>query len=367
MEPVLSAVADNGQELTFTLAGVDPSVANALRRVILSEIPALVFRTTPHEANKCQILENTSRLNNEIIKQRLSCIPIHISDLDIPWDKYELELKKTNDQRVPIVVTTQDFRIKDTSTGNYIAETDSKKIFPPNAMTQDYIDFLRLRPRILEGGGGESIHLTCKFDIGTAKDDGCFIQASTCAYGNTPDLERAATAWAEKEAALKQGGMDADKILLEKKDWMLLDGRRIYKDNSFDFRVESVGVYENSDLVKQGCMIMIDKISKFEKALAVDGVKIEPSNTTVEHSFDVTLEDEDYTFGKVIESILYEKFYTTGALTYCGFKKFHPHDPFSIIRLAFPSADPGSNPASQHLVLACQQAKSTYESILGLF
>ena len=60
----------------FTLSGVNVSLANAVRRTILSDVPLVVFRTTPNEKNKCNIITNTSRLNNEIIKQRLSCIPI---------------------------------------------------------------------------------------------------------------------------------------------------------------------------------------------------------------------------------------------------------------------------------------------------
>jgi DNA-directed RNA polymerase alpha subunit len=66
--------------LLFTLSGVNVSLANAIRRTILSDIPLIVFRTSPHEQNKANIILNTTRLNNEILKQRLSCIPIHIKD-----------------------------------------------------------------------------------------------------------------------------------------------------------------------------------------------------------------------------------------------------------------------------------------------
>jgi DNA-directed RNA polymerase subunit L len=51
---------------------------------------------------------------------------------------------------------------------------------------------------------------------------------------------------------------------------------------------------------------------------------------------DVVLLDEDYTLGKVIEYILYDKYYEGEALlSFCGFKKFHPHDTESTIRIAY--------------------------------
>ncbi len=77
MNPKISNVEEEGDLLRFTLSGVNVSLANALRRIILSEIPTLAFITEHHETNQCTIEENTSRLHNEIIRQRLGCIPIH--------------------------------------------------------------------------------------------------------------------------------------------------------------------------------------------------------------------------------------------------------------------------------------------------
>ena len=42
---------------------------------------------------------NTTRLNNEILKQRLSCIPIHIKDLEMPLQDYIMELDIINNSR----------------------------------------------------------------------------------------------------------------------------------------------------------------------------------------------------------------------------------------------------------------------------
>ena len=57
--------------LTFTLAGINVSIANGLRRTILSDIPVLAFKTFPHNENQADFITNTSRFNNEILKQRL--------------------------------------------------------------------------------------------------------------------------------------------------------------------------------------------------------------------------------------------------------------------------------------------------------
>jgi DNA-directed RNA polymerase subunit L len=56
--------------------------------------------------------------------------------------------------------------------------------------------------------------------------------------------------------------------------------------------------------------------------------------------FDIVLENEDYTIGKIIEYCMYAKFFDKEekdgkVLSYCGFRKMHPHDPDSIIRVAY--------------------------------
>ena len=80
MDPQVSLLKSNKSTFTFTVSNCNVSFANALRRIILSEIPTIVIRSTPYERNDVTIHINTTRLNNEILKQRLSCIPIFIRD-----------------------------------------------------------------------------------------------------------------------------------------------------------------------------------------------------------------------------------------------------------------------------------------------
>ena len=84
--------------LTFTLTGINVSIANGLRRTILSDLPTLAFKTFPDSENKANITTNTSRFNNEILKQRLACIPIHGITHDQPYDELEIVIDKKNDK-----------------------------------------------------------------------------------------------------------------------------------------------------------------------------------------------------------------------------------------------------------------------------
>ena len=171
--------------MSFTITNIDVSYVNALRRTILADIPIVCFKTTPYEENKANIMINTTRLNNEILKQRLSCIPICIPNLeDTPIKNYLLELDFENKMDTTYIVTTKDFKIKDLTSNTYLEDGFVKKIFPPfippTGNGEYYIDFVRLRPRISDEIPGERIKLTCEFSVSTARDDSMFNVTGTC-------------------------------------------------------------------------------------------------------------------------------------------------------------------------------------------
>ena len=89
---LLSFKGEKNGILDFTIESVNVSFINGIRRVILSDIPTLVFHCFPHDQNDADIHTNTTRLNNEVLKQRLSCIPIHISDASLPYKELVVEI-----------------------------------------------------------------------------------------------------------------------------------------------------------------------------------------------------------------------------------------------------------------------------------
>ena len=211
------------------------------------------------------------------------------------------------------------------------------------------------------------MNLTCKFTIASAKEDGMFNVASTISFGNTKDNEKNKKLWSEKEVELLKKGITPEEISFEKQNWNLLEAQRIFKPNSFDFIIESVGVFKNVELVKLACNNLTERLSEVKKQIETNKLIVKPSEVIMENSFDIILENEDYTIGKILEYYLYSKnFENNKTLSYCGFIKKHPFDTYSIIRIAFKEKTEKTG-AYQYLLTAIQDSVQIIEQINSKF
>jgi DNA-directed RNA polymerase alpha subunit len=367
MNPNISNISEEGDVYKFTLSGMNVSLANAIRRTILSDIPINVIKTDNYLDNQCNITINNTRLHNEILKQRISCIPIHIKELDLLPDKYILEVDVENNGSNTIYVTTEDFKIRNKNNDNYLTIEETRKIFPPCQKTNSFIDFARLRPKISSTIPGEHIKLTAEFSVGTAKDNSMYNVVSKCSYGNTLDPLKISEFWEQYEQKLLTEKMTKEEIEFQKKNFYLLDAQRHFILDSFDFVIQTIGIYDNIEIVKKSCIIIQNKLIELIKAVDSDTIPINYSETTMDYCFDIILENEDYTIGKVLEYLLYEKYYLTDKVfSFCGFKKFHPHNTDSVIRVAYVSAN-DKNMVKQHLRLVCIDASEIFKRIYELF
>ena len=368
MNPIIDSITEDNGNLKFTLSGVNLSLANALRRTIISDIKSIVFRTTPYEENKCSIIVNTSRLNNEILKQRLSCIPIHITDSKFPIKDYVVEVNVTNNTDTVIYVTSGDFKIKNIHNGDYLGEKETLEIFPRDELSGDFIDFVRLRPRISDEIRGEQIHFICEFSVGSPKEDSMFNMVSTCAYGYSLDIVAIEAELEKKVQKWKDDGKTKDEIEFARKDWKLLEGQRITKKDSFDFVLETVGVYSNQDLIKLACKILKQRLVKLQTQIETNDIQVTPSDSTIKNSYDVLLVDDDYTIGKALEYAMYAKFFEGNKTwCYCGFSKEHPHDPDSILRVAYREVIADTSVVKQNMLECLEDLKIVFETIAKKF
>ena len=367
----------------FTLAGLNVSLANGLRRTIQDDIPSYVF-----DVKTCKVDVNTGRLHNEILKQRLQCIPIH-SKVDMEgwlaskpdhnlFEKYAMELDVQNNGDHTIYVTTSDFRIKNKTNGRFLTEQELGRIFPLNKLTNSPVIFARLRPRISESVPGEHLKLSCDFAISTADENSAFTSTCCSAYGNTIDPEAADKAWdatelrIRDEAAKKSESIDAAEIAFQKKNFQILDRQRYFVKDSFDFNIESVGVYEPRELCKMACVRLKTQFEALASEIESDNVTILNSEVTMKNCFDFILEHGDYTVGKILEYYLYENgFVAKGQaepiFQFCGFKKFHPHDSHSVIRVSYLSKEADKSWVKLNLKESCDEAAATFKALATKF
>ena len=67
----IKIIKSNDEEIVFDLTGVDASIANALRRILLSEVPTVAIETVYIETN-------TSIIQDEVLSHRLGLVPIKV-------------------------------------------------------------------------------------------------------------------------------------------------------------------------------------------------------------------------------------------------------------------------------------------------
>lgn len=407
MKPIIANYNNNKeQQFTFTLESCDVSIANAIRRIILSDINQYVFKTFPHAENRANFTVNTTRLHNELLKQRLGCIPIHhlhtIDGFQNDYKNYVVEVDVKNDTDTIRYVTTEDFKVKkvknieksggsiddDDTVYDYLSESAVQKIFPPDSISGQYIEFARLLPKLSSNAtGGEALAFTCTLEISNAKFDGMYNVAHTCAYNCTPDEKEIEKQWKVKEKALREGfessssaSSVSEQLAHAKKNWELLDAQRIFVPDSFDFIIETVGVYTNVQLVTKACDIMIKKCEKLladmEHSSSTSSSSIGVKNiiefahelTTMKHAFCINLIGEDYTLGKVVEYLLFSNYYNKadGIVSFCGFKKPHPHSLDSFIIVAFKEATELSK-VQEHVSKVVTECISIFKSLFESF
>lgn len=357
MQAQVDNIHNDGNRLYFTLKGVNVSVANAIRRTFLSNIETIIFRGFPHEANQIDIKKNTTKFNNEYLKQRISCIPVMNSD-DANFDNfiqsYQVIIDETNSGPEQKDITTEHLQMKNKNTGKQESREFVQKYFPPDSITGEYILICILYPNYNQTNEeNEQIHIVADMDKGTAGENSCWNVVHHCAYENV-----------RNESKIQE---QASKIEdpIQKKDFLLLEAQRIVYPDEFKMSIESLGIYTNKTLVHKACEYILQCFRNMHGDLREQQKQSEPivsydQNTTHMTSnhgslhqhiqntkdgyFSVYKEDDffvfklkkdDYTIGKMIEYYFYELYEKN--VYFVGFKKKHPTENEGYIYIKFNS------------------------------
>jgi hypothetical protein len=252
-----------------------------------------------------------------------------------------VELNLNNTTKSIIYATTEHFKIKNIKTNKYLDDSITKNIFPPNNQTGYYLDIVRLLPSMGDNVPGQIINLTCGVTIGTVKINSMFNSNSLCYYTFSTDDDEIEIQKNIKIKDYEKESLNQEEIELKIKDWVILDALRITKKNSFDYKLKSICAFKNKELVINACDYLNKSLDSLVDILNTNPSKlIEKETSLMENTFMITIPFDDYTIGKSVEYVFYEKYFNNlGLLSYCGFKKLHPHDKEAYIRIGYKNAD----------------------------
>ena len=119
-------------------------------------------------------------------------------------------------------------------------------------------------------------------------------------------------------------------------NWDNHNYKRYYLKDSFDFSIESIGIFKESKIIFKACNIINFGLQKIKQNEDEKHYTYKKNNIALENSVDIVLNNIDYTLGKLLEFIIYQEYFINQkVLSYCGFLKPHPHEDDSIIRIAF--------------------------------
>ena len=339
---ILDFKKPDNNTINFTIKNINLTLVNALRRIILSEIPSLAFDTDDIENPDIVIEKNTSSIHNEFLQHRIGLIPIHIKGeqlLSYKKDKYNFILDIINNTNDSLDVTTEHIQVFDNETNSLLSESELRKIFPKNPLTGEFILLNILKPNKSNSNIGEELKINAKASVNTAKKNSKWCVVSESSFSNLIDTEIA-----EKKL---------NEILDESEDKTTENLKRI-RDNfynheayryfvkdkldnpiAFNIVVESIGVMEPVDIYLESFEILENKLNDFIKNMNdehSDNVKIIKGDTLSE-SYDIIIKNENDTLGNLLQTYMYNLF-NNKKIKFSGYKIPHPLIKEVVVRIA---------------------------------
>lgn len=263
-------IANNGFELSCELKNFPVSVVNAIRRILIGNLPTVVIRDV-------QILENTTQLPHEMLKHRVEMLPVKVSPDDAAVIKdAKIELRVLPDK--------ESDRVRTITTDEFVVESGREGILMKDRDLGTPLLFLRVRK-------GESVHIKARL----ALEQDQVSQVCTATTGWHIDPELAAAARKEFVEAGNDGRIFDNSIVQR---YYSRDERN--RPNWFDMNIESVGVLPSKDLLRMAVGILRKKTDSYIKE-ALENIQRESD----EGSYTISLEQGGHTIGYMLQEIIY--------------------------------------------------------------
>jgi DNA-directed RNA polymerase subunit L len=380
---------------TFVLENTTPTIANTLRRAILTETRSVGFRADLTDAANPGVVirKNTSPIFNEMLAHRLTLLPIGVTRIDdFDTSLYEFVLRMRNETKGAIDATTvrhvtaADFTVRRKQVNGEFEDLDTTlvaELFPADPITKDTSLLVTLRPQWNPEQPPEELDLTAYPVIGTGRDHMGFCPVSQCSFGNTIDTdpvrqEQFFHEWlADYKKIADPSAVAPDVLAVHRKEWLTMAVQRCFvidaagQPNSFTFTVESVGIRPVKDVVAEGIAAVIKLLAPYADAgvpFRDIGVKSQPVDSRM-NGVDLVFDGQEHTLGNLLQTAICEMYLDTGAadspITYVGYKVRHPLHRVMTLRLGIRDGVTGDSEALARQIVAdgASKAKTTFEEL----
>lgn len=375
-QPKISEVESVNGELRFVLSGdddygFDKSLANAIRRVLLTDIPTVGFNLYPNgENNDLTMTVNNSSLHNEMLLHRIALMPLYINPINY-MRNHLFMCKVKHDSVEPFkFVSMNDVIIYPLKSGfqerldhyfdeSYDMTPDDERVLkeqlsvvnienydlekPLSQKKKDEI----YRPFKFRGNGHyclvtelkttntEDTYQEIQFygspSVGFGHQDAKFQSVSQATYSFQIDENMVNEVLKDKMS--REDIPEDERVSYEKKFRLSESERYFYRDNmgeakSYNFAIKSNHYFDSEYLFKMSIDILIQKCENL-KLEFIQFLKDETTRVSVENDkeyiYRYEVEGESHTLGNLIQShMMRYSVNDESIIQLIGYKKPHP-------------------------------------------
>jgi DNA-directed RNA polymerase subunit L len=307
--------------MKFKYENTDVCYVNAIRRIILAEVPNVAI------VDDMEFIKNDTSLHNEFMSHRISLIPCCFEKEAIDnfeAGSYEFTINVENTTTNIMNITTKHIHMTnpekndDNNDNEKYKRSFTKKIFPPCKITKDYILITRIKPK-------QCLHVVFRAAKGIAKTHSKWSPVSLCAHHLMLD---------ENEVEKERNIIKEDPSKLNHFD--TIDKWRIFKKNNhgepnkFELNVVSECCMTSREILDTATDILVEKLTHVTKKMTVEAID------EITNMFAVVIAGEDHTLGNVMQATIYNHYIRRNKkVEYCGYFKPHPLENHIILKIKF--------------------------------